>query len=338
MNAPALIEDFLTWKSANQGRSARTVEAYGHALRVMLEFFGDRDPLAATPEELVAFSGPWLHKRGVEALARRQYVTATREFFRWLWTTGRVTLNPANSLPYPRVGHKLPRVMSLQSAERLMWAPDFSTFIGVRDGAILAVLIGCGVRVGGLVGMTQRSIATAEIKGQPRIVIKTLEKGGRERQVPLPREGEMLLRVYLEHPELAAIDRTLPNGDQVLWVSVSNRSCPPHEYRGERRRLSKWAVQDLIRRYGRRVGIPEEQLHPHAMRHLYGTELAESQVDLLVRQELMGHRDPASTKIYEHLAVRRKVEEADRANPLGKMKTPVSDLLRQLAADKGRRP
>ena len=86
----------------------------------------------------------------------------------------------------------------------------------------------------------------------------------------------------------------------------------------------------MIGRYGRDQGIPEEQLHPHAMRHLFGTELAESEIDLLVRQQLLGHQDPKSTRIYDHTAIRRLVRQVDRGNPLGKMRTPTSDILKRL--------
>lgn len=330
-----VVEKFLAWKSHNQGRSGRTLAIYRLSLSRLQVFLGpDRDPLTATHDELVEFSGKWLFQQGVEALGRRPYIAGVREFFKWLYRQRAIAHDPARSLAYPTAGRKIPRTMSLQHAERLMWAPDFTTFAGVRDGAILSILIGCGLRVGGLVGLNRSSIDHIEVKGERRMVIRTREKGGRERLVPVPKEAAMLLRVYLEHDELKAIDRSLPNGDEVLFVSVVNTRVAPHDYRGERRRLTRWAVNDIVRRYGERAGIPRDQLHPHAMRHLFGTELAESDVDLLTRQELLGHADPKSTEIYTHLAMRKKLEESDRGNPLGKMSTPVSTLLQRLGGRK----
>ena len=220
--------------------------------------------------------------------------------------------------------------MSLASAERLMWCPDFSTFKGVRDAAILSLLIGCGQRIAGLCSLNQSALIHTEHNGKVRMVIKTREKGEKERLIPVPREAEIVLRLYLEHPDLKPIDRTLPDGDQVLFVSLTNRNVPAHEYIGEARRLADRSIRDMIKDYGEKAGIPTDQLHPHAMRHLFGTELAEDDVDLLLRQELMGHEDPKHTKIYTHLAMRKKITEADRAGPLSKIKTPVSDLLAQL--------
>ena len=87
---------------------------------------------------------------------------------------------------------------------------------------------------------------------------------------------------------------------------------------------------DMVQRYGRRLGIPEEELHPHAFRHLFGTELTEDDVSLASTQDLMGHVDPKSTSVYIQLAQRRKAAVIDKAAPLAKMRTPVSDLLKRL--------
>ena len=331
-----LIEAFLSFKQHNRGRAERTSSLYRHALERLVDFFGDRNALQATHEELVMFCGPWLHKKGVGPRGRRPYVAAIRGFYAWAKTERRIEDNPAFSLPYPASAKVLPRVMTLASAEKLMWAPDFNSFIGVRDGAILALLAGCGLRVSGVVGLNQSDVIEDAIDGKVRLIVRVREKK-RERKVPLPAEADLMLRLYLEHPSLKEIDRILTDGDQVLFVSVRNPRCPPHEYHGARRRLTRYSILEMINRYGKAQGIPEEQLHPHAMRHLFGTELAEDNVDVLMRQQLMGHEDPKSTEIYTHLAMRKLTRETDRANPLGKIKTPVSDLLKRLNAA-GRTP
>lgn len=331
-----LIDAFLLYKRHNRGRSGRTVQVYGLALSRLSLFFADRDPLAATHDELMLFSGAWLHKLGLDAVSRRPHISAMREFYKWLYEQRHIRLNPAADIPYPQSGKRLPRVMTLSNAEKLMWAPDFSTFQGVRDGAMLALLTGCGLRISGLVRLNESNIIQDEIDGKVRLLLKVREKGDKERKMVIPPEADLQLRLYLEHPDLKEIDRALPNNDQVLFVSTRNRSCPAHEYRGERRRLNRRAVLLTMKKYGQQAGIPDEQLHPHALRHLFGTELAEDNVDILTRQQLMGHANPQSTEIYTHLAMRKLARESDRSNPLAKMRTPVSDLLRQL--DKKSKP
>lgn len=326
-----VFEDFLLFKAS--GSSGRTVEAYCDILERFETWLAGRDPLAMDQDDLLVFTGPYAHKvLHLAPKSRTPYVACIRQFYLWATTVRRlIHINPAESVPYPRSGKRLPRVLSLENAERLMWAPDYSTFMGVRDSAMLAVLMGCGLRVAGLAALNQGALVTQQVNGMARLSLRVIEKGNRERLLPVPLEADMLLRVYLEHPDLAKIDRTTEDGDQVLFVTTRNRRCPAHEYYGERRRWSPRGIFAMLRRHGLRAGIPEDQLHPHALRHLFGTELAESDVDILIRQQFLGHRDPRSTEIYEHLAVRKLVGTMDRANPLGKIDTPATRLLKELS-------
>lgn len=329
----ALVDAFLSWKRMNQGRSARLEVAYRLHLERLARFMGEsgRTPLEAGHDDLVAFSGPWLFKQGLtDPVSRRPAISAVREFFRWAKARGHVKSNQASGLAQPKVGKKLPRVMTLADLEKLMWQPDFGTLAGVRDAAMIAVLAGCGLRAGGLVRLNESAVIPDVIEGQPRLFLQVVEKGNRARQVPVPEQAALLLRLYLEHPDLAAIDRTLQDGDKVLFVTMNRRDIPACDYRGEARRFSSKRVQQVLQRHGRRAGVNESVLHPHAMRHLFGTELAEDDVPTTTAQKLLGHADPKSTEIYQHLAKRKLTRVLDQANPLGKVNTPVSDLLKSL--------
>lgn len=329
-----LFEDFLLFKADNDGVANRTVRAYRDCLARFELWLADRDPLLMRGDDLLVFCGPYLHKAlGLSPVSRTPYVAVIREFYRWAGAVrGLIRKNPAEAVPYPRKGRKLPRVLSLDNAERLMWAPDFDTFEGVRDAAMLSLLIGCGLRVSGLVRLNEGHIVTQIVDGEPRLALRPTEKGAKERLVPVPREADLLLRVYLEHPTLAEIVRDTDDGDRVLFVTVRNRHVPAHLYYGESRRFSARGVLLMIQRHGKAAAIPPDQLHPHALRHLYGTELAEADVDLLERQNLMGHVDPKSTSIYTHLAMRKLTRSVDKGNPLSKVSTPASALLSQLGS------
>jgi site-specific recombinase XerD len=326
----SLIEDFLAYKRHNRGRAPRTIEIYRQALDLLVVYLDGKELLRASTDDLIAFTGAWLAKRGVLAASRRPYVAAVRQFYRWLHTQRAIEHNPSAGVPYPRAGKRLPSVMSLSDYEKLMWAPDFETFEGVRDGAMLGLLGGCGIRVSGLVNMNVSNVVDQIVEGKPRLFIRVREKGDRERLVPVPPEADLQLRVYMEHPQLKEIDRTLQNGDLVLFVSVRNSSIPDAQYKGAKRRLNRRSIPRMMAKYGKDKGIAEEHLHPHALRHLYGTELAEGDVHILVQQQLMGHMDPKSTQIYTHLAMRKLVRDVDRANPLSKIRTPTSDILKRL--------
>nr|MBL8412762.1 tyrosine-type recombinase/integrase [Dechloromonas sp.] len=328
-----LIEEFLTYMRHNQGRSERLVVVYRLALTRLAAFMKDmqRDPLSARHEDLIAFTGPWLFKQGLkDPVSRRTHISAVRGFFKWAMANNKIGENTAVGVPQPKVGKKIPRVMTLADFEKLMWQPDFATFSGVRDAAMIAVLGGCGLRASGLVNLNESNLVRDEVDNVTRYFLKVVEKGERERKVPIPEQAALLIQLYLDHPDLAGVDRLLEDGDKVLFVSMRRTDIPAHEYRGEKRRFNRKQINYMLERYGEMAGVDRSKRHPHAMRHLYGTELAEDDVPTITAQRLLGHADPKSTDIYQQLALRKLTRVADKSSPLNKINTPVSALLDQL--------
>lgn len=327
------IDAWLTFKAHNEGRSVATVEKYRGYLsrcgRFLLEQRGTT--LAeASAADLEAFTGLFAHQAGLAPKSRRAIVASIRGFYAWLRRRGLRADNPAQALPYPVSGNKLPTPLETRHARALLTQPDLATFEGVRDLAVLMTLIGCGLRISGLVNLNESSLRSVEVDGREWLILKVLEKGKKERLVPAPHDVKYILHAYLGHDELAGIDRTLPDGDRVLFVSTMNRRVPPHEYRGEHRRLSPRSVDDMIKKHGRRAGIPEDQLHAHAMRHLFGVQLAEAETDSLHIKALMGHERVDTTEIYTHLATRHLTRVIDRASPFRDIDTPITALVREL--------
>ncbi|KAF0812815.1 Tyrosine recombinase XerD [Andreprevotia sp. IGB-42] len=329
-----LIAGFIEFKKTNEGRAERTGAAYTDILYRFRDWLAGRDPCACTEDELLVFTGLHLNKAfGLHARSRVPYVACIRGFYAWLDRCGYLgDFNPAENLPYPKAGKPLPRVISLGHLEALIAQPDLGTFEGVRDAAMISLIAGCGFRLAGLVALNRSCLVEYELKKQKRLALRVLEKGDKERLQPVPREAELLLRVYLEHPLHEHIDAALPNGDRPMWISTRNSRIPAHEFHGDARRLSHRGVQEMIRRYGIRAGVPEADLHPHSLRHRFGTELTESDVPLDQTGDLLGHSSHQSTLIYLHLAINKRTASVDRANPLSKIRTPASELLRRLDA------
>lgn len=335
------VDSWLEWLLHNGGRQPSTLEKYrGHLLRFGAWYATPPDaphlaPVGTDPmrpglDDLERFAGPVAHAAGIGARARRPVVSALRGFF--AWHSSRVGLpNPAAALMQPRFGVRLPRAMPLREAERLLMAPDLEKMTGLRDAAMFALLLGAGLRVSGLCALNESDLFwTVDESGADRLTVRTVEKGGRERLVPVANEAAMLLRAYLGHPDLAAIPRQLQSGDAVLFVTVNNKVTPPCDYHGEARRMTRRAVWSLLYTYGQRAGIDPRYTHPHALRHLWGAELAEDEVPILQHQVLMGQSDPKSTAIYAHLATRKLRRVVDKSNPLAKMQAPLLDSLRSI--------
>lgn len=324
------VAAFLDYLRHGRNRSPRTIEAYGLTLRRLAEYMREADPLDATHDDLVMFAGRWLFEKGVSANARRPYVACLRSFFKWAAGPGRlISKNPALSLESPKLSKRVPLRLTLENAEKLLNLPDLSTLKGLRDSAIMHVLLGCGVRVSALTGINEGDFTQDKIEGHRRLFVKVRTKGDQEEIKLLPQEADLIVRMYLEHPELAKINRDI-KGDKVVFVQLGSTKLPPDQWIGEARRLSRKAVFQMIKAYGKKAEIPDNQLHPHAMRHAFGTELVESDVHLSRVQELMGHKDPKNTQIYVHLAMAKMSKELDRANPLAKISTPISQFLKRL--------
>lgn len=330
-----IFQDFLIYKSNNDGLADRSIKAYRDILERYEEWLDDKEPEEISNNELLFFTGPFLHKQGLKPVSRRPYIACIREFYTWLAKIkGDPTKNLAKEIKYPLTGLRLPSFLQLENAEKLLWQPNLSTFSGLRDSAIFSVLIGCGLRADGLVNLNESNLITQIIDKEPRLALRTVEKNNKERILPVPKEADLLLRIYLEHPKMHQIDRSLKDGDKVLFISVGNRKCHQHEYQGENRRLTVRGLEYIVLKHGLAAGIPRSQLHPHAIRHLYGTELAESDVIDTVRMQLMGHSDARSTQIYTHLASKKLTSTVDKANPLAKLRTPVSTLIGKLEGGK----
>lgn len=334
MDSDALIARWLERKAHNEGRADATVERYRYCLTQLAQYLHEqhgKDVLQATASDLELFCGYYLHTMKRRPSARRVYVSAIRGFYKWLYEQRILSENTAASLPLPRCATPLPRAMQLGSIEKILMQPDLSTFAGVRDLAMLFVLTGTGCRVSGLTALNESDvIVTKQPQKLERTIIQFREKGGKERLVPVPLDTQVMLRAYLGHQELATIDRVLPDGDKVLFVNLRVSGVKKWDHYGEARRISRRSINDIILKYGEMAGVPKSICHPHALRHLYGAELAESDVDLIQRMALLGHAVPESTAIYTRLATRKLQKTVDEANPLSKIRTVATDVVKAL--------
>ena len=326
------ITDWLDFKIGSQGRSLSTIVKYRSYIERLVKYLSaqGRDVYTATEDDLVDFTGLHCHKAGLAPASRKAVVAAVRGFYEFLYKTKQIKFNVGDDLIYPSIGRRVPIAMQLQNSELLLMQPDISSLVGLRDAALIALLIGCGMRVSGLCSLNESNIFAFGSGKEQRYGLRVKEKGGHERVLPLPHEAYILLASYLGHPDLQTIDRTLANGDQVVFVSFRNRHIAVHEYRGEHRRLSKNGVNQVIKKHAEAAGIPMNEAHAHAIRHLLGAEMAENDATLLDMQAQLGHADPKATAIYVQIAIRKRTAMIDKANPLSKIQTPVSPLVREL--------
>ena len=339
LSADPLVNRWLNQLLHNRGLAMATVNKYGRFVDRLSLWLATNNPpcklLNASIEQLELWTGFELHREKLRPQTRKIAVAGVKSFYKYMESVKVLKDNPAESLPSPKIGYSLPRPAQLQHAQALLMAPGIESFKGLRDTAMLSVLIGCGCRISGLVALNESDLIWGKnSKGVERLKIRFTEKGKKERIVPAPMEVGLLIRAYLGHPFWEAIEPTLPNGDRVLFINTINPTIRQPDHYGERRRIRADSFGAILKNYAITAGIPINSRHAHSYRHLYGTELAESDVDLLVRQALLGHAKPETTAIYSSLAMQKLFEIVDKSNPLGKIKTVVSDLANKIRSGK----
>ena len=267
-----------------------TLDAYSRDLAAFGRFCAARELTAASAvdgrvvlEYLIALSKA---RRAVRTQAR-QLVTL-RGLFRHLRRERLLGTDPTAGLELPRIGRKLPQVLTLTEVEALLAAPSPQTAAGLRDAAMIELLYATGLRVSEL---CQLRVADVNLE---RGVLLATGKGRKQRLVPIGESALALVARYLGEARPAA-DR---HRSEALFLS---RQGGP---------LTRQAFWKLLRRHALAAGITKTP-SPHTLRHSFATHLLQRGADLRAVQAMLGHADISTTQIYTHLD-RTQVFEAFR--------------------------
>ncbi|ASS77211.1 tyrosine recombinase XerC [Tumebacillus algifaecis] len=224
------------------------------------------------------FVGRMALHREKKTIARK--ISALRSFFSFLRREGFVETNPAKGVHLPKLERRLPGFLYLDAVERLMNAPDTSTWLGLRDKALLELLYASGVRVSECVGL---DVSDLDLDVGAAIVFG---KGAKERYVLLGAPAVNALRRYLS--DAWPLLRQKGAGEErPLFLNHKGTRLSD---RSVRRILDKYVVQ--------LAGM--QKVSPHMLRHTFATHLLDHGADLRVVQELLGHASLSSTQIYTH--------------------------------------
>jgi integrase/recombinase XerD len=221
----------------------------------------------------------------------RCFLSVVRRFFAWLAEDGRILTNPARELPLPKV-RRLPRAIPNEAEACRLIETLPTTRTGARDRTILELLYGTGIRVGDCARLDVMDLQLSE-----RSLLVRDGKGGKDRLVPVPARAAVALGAYLREvrPALAS------PGESALFVSAVTP-----------RRLSREAVETLVRRRGQAIGL---RVSPHLLRHACATHLLRGGADIRHIQELLGHRRLDTTALYTRIEIRDLRQALLRAHP-----------------------
>jgi integrase/recombinase XerC len=308
-----LVEEYLRVLANERGASAHTLRAYQRELRAFAAFqaerYGDEQSVAGIDHtQIRSFLGA-LYARGLSKASAARALAAIRSWFKWLARTGRVEQNAASLVATPRLPKHLPRVPSIERMNSVMDAvnEDAASW-PARDKAILEVLYGCGIRNAELTGLNLDDIHWAN----ETILVRG--KGQKQRYVPLGDAAAQALRAYLAErsARLVAAGKAKGRTTPALFVNLQLRGLA--KAGGGQARLTTRSVGRIVKRIAVTQGLSAD-VHPHTLRHAFGTHLLEEGADLRAIQELLGHERLSTTQRYTQLTTAQLEQVYDRTHP-----------------------
>jgi integrase/recombinase XerC len=242
-----------------------------------------------------------LYEKGLSKASAARALAAIRSWFKWLARAGQVEQSPAALVATPKLPKHLPRVPTIEQMNRAVdgVSEDLAAW-PERDRLIFELLYGCGIRNAELVGMDLKDIHWAN----EAILVRG--KGKKERYVPLGDAAAQALRVYLPQREVRL--QAAGKRSEALLLNA--------KLRGDGR-LTTRSVGRIVKALGVANGLPAE-VHPHTLRHAFGTHMLEEGADLRAIQELLGHERLSTTQRYTQLTVGQIAEVYDRTHPRAK--------------------
>jgi integrase/recombinase XerC len=302
-------DDFLR-HLRERNASAHTIKAYTGDLDVFASYIGSRGWKAIDHIAIRGFLSH-LYDKGLSKTSVARALAAVRSLYRWLAQEGVVEQNPAKLVSTPRLPKKLPRVPTIEEMNFVLDGkmPEIASF-PERDRLMLELLYGCGIRNSELVGINLDDISISN----EAILIRG--KGKKERYVPFGGSALAALSVYL--PWRQQLLATLNNNPKsTVKKTIPARGMPALLVNQRGGRLTTRSVGRIIKRIAVAKGLSPE-VHPHTLRHAFGTHMLEEGADLRAIQELLGHERLATTQRYTQLSVKHVMNVYDQTHPRAK--------------------
>ncbi len=309
----ALVAAYLHMLANERGASAHTLRAYERELHDFAAWLARRDgvPEVAQIEHthIRAYLGT-LYERGLSKASAARALASIRSWFKWLARGKYIEQNAASLVSTPRLPKHLPRVPSIEQMNRVVDSVrDDAASWPARDRAILEMLYGCGIRNAELTGLNLDDIQWAN----EAVLVRG--KGQKQRYVPLGDAAADALRAYLSErgARLGAAAEQKPVRTPALFLNLQLRGL----VKGGEARLTTRSVARIVKRIAILRGLSSD-VHPHTLRHAFGTHLLEEGADLRAIQELLGHERLSTTQRYTQLTTAQLTAVYDKTHPRAK--------------------
>ncbi len=277
--------------------SVHTIKAYTSDLHRFADYVGSRSWKSIDHLVIRGFLSH-LYEKGLSKTSVARSLAAVRSLYRWLAQEGVVEQNPAQLVATPRLPKKLPRVPTMEEMNVVLDGamPESASF-PERETLIFELLYGCGIRNSELIGIGLDDI------GMSAEAILIRGKGKKERFVPFGDSVKVALAKYLPARQ--------------MFLSKQSKKANALLINQRGGRLTTRSVGRIVKKIAVAKGLSPE-VHPHTLRHAFGTHMLEEGADLRAIQEMLGHERLATTQRYTQLSTRHVLEVYDRTHPRAK--------------------
>jgi integrase/recombinase XerD len=275
------IKDFVSYLKIEKGLAENSILAYQNDVDKLKEFASasSKLPDQLSYDDLKQFLST-LFDLGLSARSQARIISGIKQFYGFLILENLTKVDPSELLEQPKLGRKLPEVLTIEEIDDLLNAIDLSKNEGHRNRAMLETLYSCGLRVSELVGLRFSDLFFEEG------FIRVIGKGNKERLVPVSPQVQKEIHIYQQH---IRNHLNIQKGSENI-VFLNRRGA----------QLTRVMVFTIIKNLAETIGL-KKNISPHTFRHSFATHLIEGGANLRAIQEMLGHESITTTEIYTHL-------------------------------------
>jgi len=277
------IRDFKNYLKLEKSLSENSIQAYIRDIERFCEYLSftnnDLHYSKCLLKDFQLFIN-WLNDFGIASSSQARIISGIRAFFKYLIINNDIDNDPTELIELPRLGRKLPVVLSVSEIDSIVGEIDLSKPEGHRNRAIIETLYGCGLRVSELIGLKLTNIFFEEE------FIKVLGKGNKERLVPIGKKALKEILMYMEQQR--NFQKPVKGHENIVFLNRRNAQ------------MTRVMVFYIIKDLAKKAGI-KKNISPHTFRHSFATHLLDGGADLRAIQEMLGHESIITTEIYTHL-------------------------------------
>ncbi|MFC2117050.1 site-specific tyrosine recombinase XerD [Bacteroidota bacterium] len=277
------VDTYKVFISIEKSLSKNSTEAYLRDINSFINFLKsssiNKNPGDIKLKDLQDFL-QWISEMGIGARSQARIISGLRSFFKYLLLEDLIETDPTCLLESPKIGQKLPEVLSVKEIDELIASIDLSKAEGHRNKAMLETLYSCGLRVSELINLKISNIYSEQE------YIRIIGKGNKERLIPVSKRAIDEINIYIS------------NYRKLVDVQKGNEDFIFLNRRGKK--LSRVMIFHIIKECALKCKI-NKNISPHTFRHSFATHLVEGGADLRAIQEMLGHESILTTEIYTHL-------------------------------------